>query len=198
MGAASTTTMERVVNTKKNLSQASSFNSGECPRLERASKRAHAQRRASCPAKSAAYQPEILPVSLALLSKLPRACSTRAALITALLDRQLEEHFMNRRTTDDDADGDSDAAAMNESELTPSAARAQLAWMMPFHRWCASLNPTETAKELYLFVRTRLKMRAAEGGACADPGASARVKRSRALKARNAAATLRQAEGPQA
>ena len=80
---------------------------------------------------------------------------------------------MNMRTGNHHVDDDTDAAAMDEAGLTPSAARSQLARMMPFHRWCASLNPTETAKELYLFVRTRLKMRARKGDAWAEAAASA-------------------------
>jgi hypothetical protein len=36
-------------------------------------------------------------------------------------------------------------------------ARQKLSRLMPFDEWCRSVNPTETAKELYEFVRLTLE-----------------------------------------
>jgi hypothetical protein len=36
-------------------------------------------------------------------------------------------------------------------------ARRKLARLMPFDEWCDAINPTDTAKELYAFVRRTLE-----------------------------------------
>jgi hypothetical protein len=113
--------------------------------------------------------------------------SSRDSLIAAVLASHLEEQFMTIQNSIPTANGHFDSAASSDREIAAYQARIKLARLMPFHRWCAALDPTEAAKELYLFVRARLKMRAAESLQSASTTARIRVKRPRASKSRSAA-----------
>jgi hypothetical protein len=179
---------EKLVATEEVLSKSCCFNqTGDCPRVARWMKRARAERHAFCPDAGLDYEPEILPVSLEILSRLPRTHSSRGSLVAALLASHLEEHFMSTHESTPITNPHAHAPALTEGEIAAFEARSKLARLMPFHRWCAALDPTEAAKELYLFVRARLKMRAAESLDAASTTARTRVKRPRASRSRSAA-----------
>jgi hypothetical protein len=148
-------------------------------------KRARGERRAFYADASLAYEPEILPVSLEILSRLPRTHASRGSLVAALLASHLEEQFMTIRNSAAPANRHAASSESTHADITPLDAHGRLARLMPFHRWCAALDPTDAAKELYLFVRARLKMRAAESLATAST-AQVRVKRRRASRTRSA------------
>ena len=126
-------------------------------------------------------------MSMEILSRLPRTHSSRGSLIAAVLASHLEEQFMSIEKSIPTAYGHAPSAALSDGEIAAYEARSKLARLMPFHRWCATLDPTEAAKELYLFVRARLKLRAAESLQSATATARIRVKRPRASKSRSAA-----------
>ena len=179
---------EKLVTTAKVLSKSCCFNqAGDCPRVARWMKRARGERRAFCSEASLANEPEILPMSMEILSRLPRTHSSRGSLIAAVLASHLEEQFMSIEKSIPTAYGHAHSAALSDGEIAAYEARSKLARLMPFHRWCATLDPTEAAKELYLFVRARLKLRAAESLQSATATARIRVKRPRASKSRSAA-----------
>ncbi len=173
--------------TEKVLSQFCFNQTGVCPRVARWMKRARWERRAFHSDANLAYEPEILPVSLEILSRLPRTHSSRGSLVAALLASHLEEQVMtihnSRPTPNRRAASDEPAHA----DITAREAHSRLGQLMPFHRWCATLDPTDAAKELYLFVRARLKLRAAESLSAGSTTPGVRVKRPRASKARSAA-----------
>jgi hypothetical protein len=179
---------EKLVTTAEVLSKSCCFNqAGDCPRVARWMKRARGERRAFCADASLANEPEILPVSLEILSRLPRAHSSRGSLIAAVLAAHLEEQFMSIEKSIPMSNGHGHSAALSDREIAAYEARNRLARLMPFHRWCTALDPTDAAKELYLFVRARLKMRVTESLKSATATARIRVKRPRASKSRSAA-----------
>jgi hypothetical protein len=179
---------EKLVTTAKVLSKYCCFNqTGDCPRVARWMKRARGDRHPFYSGVGLAYEPEILPVSLEMLSRLPRTHSSRGSLIAALLASHLEEQFMTMQRSTRNMSGRAHSAALASGELAGYEAHSGLARLMPFQRWCATINPTEAAKELYLYVRARLKMRAAESLTAQAAAARVRVKRPRASKSRTAA-----------
>jgi hypothetical protein len=46
---------------------------------------------------------------------------------------------------------------MRAQQTRFECARAKLGRLMPFDEWCRTVNPTETAKEMYQFVRLTLE-----------------------------------------
>ena len=179
---------EKLVTTAKVPSKFCCFNqAGDCPRVARWMKRARGDRRAIYSEASLAHEPEIFPVSLEILSRFPRTHSSRDSLIAAVLASHLEEQFMTIQENIPVPNRHSHSVAFSDSEIAAQEARSKLGRLMPFNRWCATLDPTEAAKELYLFVRARLKMRAAESLQSATTTARKRVKRPRASKSRSAA-----------
>ena len=104
---------------------------------------------------------EVLPLSLRLLFRAPCTLYMRGTFIAALLGRYVEEHVSKAGRIE----GSEPRRARligSRAEAAASDIQRRLNRLMPFDEWCATLNPTEAAKELYLFVRARLEMRAAE------------------------------------
>ena len=62
-------------------------------------------------------------------------------------------------------------------------AKRKLKRLMPFDEWCAALNPTDAAKELYQFVRSSLERELADANGCIRRLSSRRTRR---LSARHA------------
>lgn len=50
-----------------------------------------------------------------------------------------------------------DLRKFRSQQARVEVARRKLARLMPYEEWCAAVNPTETAKELYAFVRRTLE-----------------------------------------
>jgi hypothetical protein len=50
-----------------------------------------------------------------------------------------------------------DPKQVSRSRASGEIARRKLARLMPFDEWCDAINPTDTAKELYVFVRRTLE-----------------------------------------
>jgi hypothetical protein len=85
----------------------------------------------------------------------------RGTFIAALLGRHLEELVTGGNMVGGDAPR-STRLVGSRAQAAASEAQQRLERLMPFDEWCAKLKPTQAAKELYLFVRARLEMRAAE------------------------------------
>jgi hypothetical protein len=104
---------------------------------------------------------EVLPLSLRLLFRAPCTLYMRGTFIAALLGRYVEEH-VSKAGRIEGSEPRRTRLIGSRAEAAASDIQRRLNRLMPFDEWCATLNPTEAAKELYLFVRARLEMRAAE------------------------------------
>ena len=174
--------------TAKTVAQPSCFTRpGHCPRFSRSSSRTRMSSSISACAPNAAEKPAILPPSFHTLFGFPLVSHIGGSVIAAMVGGQLEEQFMAAQRTADSAENHERPELRTYNRITPSDARRNLTRMMPFNKWCALLRPTEAAKELYLFVRARLRMRAAEENAVTRGAPTARVKRPRKPRARHAA-----------
>jgi hypothetical protein len=125
--------------------------------------------------------PEILPLSLRLLFRAPCTLYMRGTFIAVLLGRYVEEQ-VSKGAKIEGSEPRGTRLVGNRAEAAASDIQRRLNRLMPFDEWCATLKPTETAKELYLFVRARLEMRAAEALARLQSGGSERRERSRKSK----------------
>ena len=105
--------------------------------------------------------PEILPLTLRVLFRLPCTAYMRGTFIAALLGEYLEKNVNQGEKIEGSAPRRTRLAG-SKAEATASDIQQRLSRLMPFEEWCATLKPTEAAKELYWFVRERLEMRAAE------------------------------------
>jgi hypothetical protein len=105
--------------------------------------------------------PEILPLSLRLLFRAPCALYMRGTFIAVLLGRYVEDQ-VSKGGRMEGSESRRTRPVGGRAEATASDIQQRLNRLMPFDEWCATLKPTEAAKELYLFVRARLEMRAAE------------------------------------
>jgi hypothetical protein len=106
--------------------------------------------------------PEILPLSLRLLFRAPCTLYMRGTFIAALLGGYLEEQVSKAGRIEGSESRRARLVGGSRAEAAASDIQRRLNRLMPFDEWCATLKPTEAAKELYLFVRARLEMRAAE------------------------------------
>ena len=104
---------------------------------------------------------EVLPLSLRLLFRAPCTLYMRGTFIAALLGRYVEEH-VSKAGRIEGSESRRARFVGSRAEAAASDIQRRLNRLMPFDEWCATLKPTEAAKELYLFVRARLEMRAAE------------------------------------
>ena len=125
--------------------------------------------------------PEILPLSLHVLFRSPCTLYMRGTFIAALLGRYVEEQ-VSQGDTIEGSEPRRTRLVGSRAEATASDLQRRLNRLMPFDEWCATLHPTEAAKELYLFVRARLEMRAAEALARLQGGTGQRRARSRKPK----------------
>jgi hypothetical protein len=106
--------------------------------------------------------PEILPLSLRLLFRAPCTLYMRGTFIAALLGGYLEKQVTKGGKIEGSESRRTRLVGGSRAETAASDIQRRLNRLMPFDEWCATLKPTEAAKELYLFVRARLEMRAAE------------------------------------
>jgi hypothetical protein len=105
----------------------------------------------------------------------------RGTFVAALLSRHLE----NELSTGDKIEGSVPRRARlvgSKAEADASEVQRRLGRLMPYEEWCVTLKPTEAGKELYLFVRARLEMRAAEALERARIAAEQSTRRSRKQK----------------